>query len=1318
FPLSNTTESKTKGIWAWCRIHPKHDNHVLLLLDTEGLCDIAKGDADHDNKIFTIAALLCNVLVYNMMSAFNQDAVEKLTFISEMSKNISFARGENTDEKFDLILPTFVLCLRDFMLELEKDGEELTADEYLEDCLELKPVPPNGKKDAEKYNRPREYIRKYFPKRKCFTFDRPGDKKVMWRLETAKADELSEDFREETKQFLGYVYNCKAKVLLNSKSVRGKMFATLATSYIKAIRNGAIPDVDDAFQTVAKMENERMAIEAVKEFSARVYAIELPVLHIQEFDKIYGDIQNASLANFRSEALFESAKFEKGAIAEMENIWKLIKNQNCELVRYYCLTQLKEIFGDVVEQKKAKDIYLAAGGYEDYKCDIGKVKKAYKLKMQGIDEYETEMENIWKLIKNQNCELVRYYCLTQLKEIFGDVAEQKKAKDIYLVAGGYEDYKCDIGKVKKAYKLKMQGIDEYEVTHVLNEFFEGKADYEREVMRNDKKLTEEDRKREIVKMIQVSEEARKEQSRLFCEKYSEEKQRAEEHYKKLEAEREAYVQLEDEKMGLIMKTWVEQKELRELQMQMMKTENEKQRQELKEEIRQLNEANRIKEKENTKRFDTIIAQEKENNKLQIDKMNEGFSYMVAVEKEMAEAYKNDTKLFQNSLIELYKKHCEERKKAEREYAKKHVDDNTMREIYYQKMLDQDQIDSDQGRLNAENARDARERLDGEKRQNLRSHSRAPASNSRWQYHHLSASSVWSTCIKQKDEKMANELLKSKILPDMKSLNDLCQEDGFGRMSAVAIAASKEICHHIKNKSNKIRHVWAAREAVTLTQGGSHFDIKFVVITEELNEEGRKDLEEILKESDYETLPLRDLSSEETCLIMERGYKFTEEEQNRIKACIARNADKLLQKHTYLSIISGCPFKSSGYDKSNHKVTATPCIVLNVQYKGYIPIDEEPFELQYDGVQVDVREDIFVPYNYMANERHDYLKVGCLISGEKNQKGTLGGFVYHPDYGLCGMSCSHTLLSPSELVQLAGESQEINWSRSTLSAGRNVDTWQGNVYQPFKEGASNDNAADDNKIGRLVRVIHRHGDPTSKTNDAYGIDIALFQLSRRLPNSSDFPVVKVSGGEISSTGNDEDSPVHRKIPVQFGTGTVAGFAWHEEKAFSKYGAITGYTVGEPFDYGITVKGPFEWTYKTPNEQVQFEFILHNQLSFRLASMGEQNISPFDRPEESLDLFAYKGDSGSLVYRETMDGNLVCVGIVVGGRKSQKTCIITPILPILKEMGISNFKNFDSERMERNVKTMMVDVNTIKEKIEKIDKNMADGFANILAQLNKI
>ncbi|XP_060586544.1 uncharacterized protein LOC132742227 [Ruditapes philippinarum] len=42
FSLGSTVRSETKGIWAWCKPHPTQKEQVLLLLDTEGLGDVAK----------------------------------------------------------------------------------------------------------------------------------------------------------------------------------------------------------------------------------------------------------------------------------------------------------------------------------------------------------------------------------------------------------------------------------------------------------------------------------------------------------------------------------------------------------------------------------------------------------------------------------------------------------------------------------------------------------------------------------------------------------------------------------------------------------------------------------------------------------------------------------------------------------------------------------------------------------------------------------------------------------------------------------------------------------------------------------------------------------------------------------------------------------------------------------------------------------------------------------------------------------------------------------------------------------------------------
>ncbi|XP_060551709.1 protein SEY1 homolog isoform X2 [Ruditapes philippinarum] len=121
FELGNTTQSQTIGIWVWCKMHPTQKNTVLVLLDTEGLGDVGKGDQNHDTNLFTLTTLLCNCLVYNIKGAFDNEAISKLTFVTEMAKNIKFREKSLEDNQMqNLILPDFVLCMRDCSPRIER----------------------------------------------------------------------------------------------------------------------------------------------------------------------------------------------------------------------------------------------------------------------------------------------------------------------------------------------------------------------------------------------------------------------------------------------------------------------------------------------------------------------------------------------------------------------------------------------------------------------------------------------------------------------------------------------------------------------------------------------------------------------------------------------------------------------------------------------------------------------------------------------------------------------------------------------------------------------------------------------------------------------------------------------------------------------------------------------------------------------------------------------------------------------------------------------------------------------------------------------
>uniref|UniRef100_A0A8D2AQE8 GB1/RHD3-type G domain-containing protein n=1 Tax=Sciurus vulgaris TaxID=55149 RepID=A0A8D2AQE8_SCIVU len=142
FPLGSTVRAVTKGIWMWCVPHPTKPDHTLVLLDTEGLDDVEKGDPKNDSWIFALAVLLSSTLVYNSMGTIDHQALEQLHYVTELTQLIRAKSEPTPDEvedstEFVSFFPDFVWTVRDFMLELKLDGHPLTEDEYLENALKL-----------------------------------------------------------------------------------------------------------------------------------------------------------------------------------------------------------------------------------------------------------------------------------------------------------------------------------------------------------------------------------------------------------------------------------------------------------------------------------------------------------------------------------------------------------------------------------------------------------------------------------------------------------------------------------------------------------------------------------------------------------------------------------------------------------------------------------------------------------------------------------------------------------------------------------------------------------------------------------------------------------------------------------------------------------------------------------------------------------------------------------------------------------------------------------------------------------------------------
>ncbi|XP_026639937.1 guanylate-binding protein 1-like [Microtus ochrogaster] len=381
FSLRSTGQSHPKGIWMWCVPHPQKADHTLVLLDTEGLEDLDKGDNQNECWIFALAVLLSSTFIYNSIGGINQNATDQLHYVTELTDLIkSKASPEQSDiddsANFVGFFPVFVWTMRDFSLELEANGDSITPDEYLEKSLTLREV-TNEK--TESFNKPRLCIRKFFPKRKCFVFDRPAGRKQLSKLETIPETELSAEFVEQVEKFTSYIFSSSdVKTLSGGIKVNGPRLQSLVVTYVNAICSGEVPCMEDAVLTLAQIENSAAMQKAIEQYEERVNnKVQLPTETLQELLDLLRPIESEAIAVFTKNSFKDiDQKFQEelGALldAKRDDVIKKNKDSSSAL----CSDLLENIFGPL-ERERKQGTFSKPGGYDDYLQEKKKLEKMY-----------------------------------------------------------------------------------------------------------------------------------------------------------------------------------------------------------------------------------------------------------------------------------------------------------------------------------------------------------------------------------------------------------------------------------------------------------------------------------------------------------------------------------------------------------------------------------------------------------------------------------------------------------------------------------------------------------------------------------------------------------------------------------------------------------------------------------------------------------------------------------------------------------------------------------------------------------------------------
>ncbi|XP_028841022.1 guanylate-binding protein 1-like [Denticeps clupeoides] len=408
FALGSTIESKTKGIWMWCVPHPTKPGHTLVLLDTEGLGDVDKGDEKHDTWIFCLAVLLSSTLVYNSMGTIDNNALEKLHYVTELTEHIKVKSGSGDDDdddesmEFMRIFPTFVWTVRDFTLLLELDGRPITSDQYLDHALQLK---KGSSPKIEKYNLPRRCLRHYFAVRKCFVFERPASGQNMRQMEQLSDSDLEPNFTAQAQAFCSYIFDhAKAKTMKGGLQLTGRMLGCLAETYVEAIRSGQVPCLDNAVESLAQIQNARAVHDALTFYVGEMTRqVKLPTATQDVLSEIHAIAEKQAVAMFmRASFHDQNQKHQTELMGTLYREYEKLCRQNEDTSRKVSRETISRVFG-ALEQAVKGGTFTRPGGYNDYRTAVEKATGEYRsdkgcglMSEEVLREYLSEKEAVAK----------------------------------------------------------------------------------------------------------------------------------------------------------------------------------------------------------------------------------------------------------------------------------------------------------------------------------------------------------------------------------------------------------------------------------------------------------------------------------------------------------------------------------------------------------------------------------------------------------------------------------------------------------------------------------------------------------------------------------------------------------------------------------------------------------------------------------------------------------------------------------------------------------------------------------------------------------
>lgn len=304
------------------------------MLDTEGLgsTDV---DASHDSRIFSLAILLSSLFIYNSVGSIDENALNDLSLVVNVTKNIHVKSSSNNadepdEEDYAKYFPSFIWVVRDFTLQLvDSHNDPITSKEYLEKAL----APSKGFSDAiEEKNRIRRLLTSFFKDRDCITMVRPlTGEKALQQLEEKEISDLRPEFYDQVLLLRKAITGKMKPKQINGRTLTGEMYAELVGSYVESVNNGSVPNIESSWTYVCRQECLKAMDISLDLYSSSIADLtksKLPI-DISNLKRIHTEAKHKAISLFREKGLGDvKDDYERELSEEIKRKYDTIKIEN------------------------------------------------------------------------------------------------------------------------------------------------------------------------------------------------------------------------------------------------------------------------------------------------------------------------------------------------------------------------------------------------------------------------------------------------------------------------------------------------------------------------------------------------------------------------------------------------------------------------------------------------------------------------------------------------------------------------------------------------------------------------------------------------------------------------------------------------------------------------------------------------------------------------------------------------------------------------------------------------------------------------------